>query len=40
MTVQAMNAGATEFLTNPFDPVNLLAAIGSAVERSRAVLAE
>jgi FixJ family two-component response regulator len=38
-TVQAMKAGAVEFLTKPFrDPV-LLAAIGQAIERSRAALA-
>jgi FixJ family two-component response regulator len=40
MTVQAMKAGAIEFLTKPFDPESLLAAIGSAVERSREFLAQ
>ncbi|KIQ26140.1 LuxR family transcriptional regulator [Variovorax paradoxus] len=35
MTVQAMKAGAVEFLTKPFDDEVLLAAIGQAIERSR-----
>jgi FixJ family two-component response regulator len=38
MTVRAMKAGAAEFLTKPFKTDVLLAAIGHAVERSRAVL--
>jgi FixJ family two-component response regulator len=40
MTVRAMKAGATEFLTKPFAPEVLLSAIGSALERSRASLDE
>jgi FixJ family two-component response regulator len=40
MTVQAMKAGAVEFLTKPFSPDALLAAIGTAVQRSRTLLAE
>jgi FixJ family two-component response regulator len=38
MTVQAMKAGAAEFLTKPFAPAVLLAAIQAAIERSRASL--
>jgi FixJ family two-component response regulator len=40
MSVKAMKAGATEFLTKPFSPDALLAAVVSAVERSRANLVE
>lgn len=40
MTVQAMKAGAIEFLTKPFDTDALLAAIEAAIARSRADLAE
>jgi FixJ family two-component response regulator len=40
MTVQAMKAGAIEFLTKPFDIGALLTAIEAAVARSRADLAE
>ena len=40
MTVQAMKAGAVEFLTKPFTPAVLLHAIQSALERSRACLEE
>jgi FixJ family two-component response regulator len=39
-TVQAMKAGAVEFLTKPFTPDVLLIAIESALERSRASLDE
>lgn len=38
MTVQAMKAGAIEFLTKPFGPETLLSAIDAAIERSRASL--
>jgi FixJ family two-component response regulator len=38
MTVQAMKAGAVEFLTKPFDDDVLLGAIHHAIERSRAAL--
>lgn len=38
MTVQAMKAGAVEFLTKPFDDEVLLSAIHHAIKRSAAVL--
>ena len=37
-TVKAMKAGALEFLTKPFESAVLLAAIESAIQRSRAAL--
>ena len=39
MTVQAMKAGAVEFLTKPFRPDVLVTAIREALERSREALA-
>jgi FixJ family two-component response regulator len=39
MSVQAMKAGAVEFLPKPFGPDVLLSAIQGAIERSRALLA-
>ena len=38
MTVQAMKAGAVEFLTKPFDDELLLSAIRHAIKRSESVL--
>ena len=38
MTVQAMKAGAAEFLTKPFNDDVLLAAVRAALERSRVAL--
>ncbi|MGH7531325.1 MAG: response regulator transcription factor [Gemmatimonadales bacterium] len=38
MTVQAMKAGAVEFLTKPFGDEVLVSAIRNAIERSRAAL--
>jgi FixJ family two-component response regulator len=38
MSVQAMKAGAIEFLTKPFGDDVLLSAIRNAIERSRATL--
>src|SRR6202050_5387668 len=38
MTVQAMKAGAVEFLTKPFNDDVLLSAIRGAIERSRVAL--
>jgi FixJ family two-component response regulator len=40
MTVQAMKAGAVEFLTKPFNDTVLLDAIRGAIERSRTALRE
>ena len=40
MTVQAMKAGAVEFLTKPFNDAVLLDAIRGAIERSRTALHE
>jgi len=37
-TVKAMKGGAIEFLTKPFNDEALLAAVGNAIERSRAAL--
>src|SRR5262249_19124214 len=38
MTVQAMKAGAVDFLTKPVDSAALLESIGAAIERSRLAL--
>jgi FixJ family two-component response regulator len=38
MTVRAMKAGAVEFLTKPFDDGELVSAVESAIDRSRAAL--
>jgi FixJ family two-component response regulator len=40
MSVQAMKAGAVEFLTKPFDDQVLLNAIGNAIKRSSAAVKE
>lgn len=37
MSVRAMKAGATDFLPKPFDDAQLLAAIGTAIEKNRAL---
>jgi FixJ family two-component response regulator len=39
-SVQAMKAGAVEFLTKPFDDALLLRAIATAIDRSRAALGQ
>ncbi len=39
MSVQAMKAGAVEFLTKPIDDVALLSAVRHSIERSRAEIA-
>ena len=40
MTVQAMKAGAVDFLTKPYDPETLLIAVRYALEHSEAALAQ
>ena len=40
MTVRAMKAGASEFLTKPFDDTTLLDAVERAIDQSRQVIAE
>jgi len=40
MTVRAMNAGAVEFLTKPFDDEVLSSAIRNAIERSESALGD